>query len=125
MPTIALHEILFQRIREKLPASEQLVDIVAGLLHVSNDSAYRRIRGETGLILEEAAVLCNHFKISLDDLMQAKPSTITFHYKKIDNAGYSFEKYLSDILGNLKMAGDGEIIYLTKDIPIFYNFYYK
>ena len=118
-------EYLFQRIREKLPPGESLVDVVAGLLFISSDSAYRRIRGETGLVLEEAAILCEHFSISLDSLLGSGSNTITFQYKSLSNADYSFESYLSDILQNLKRAASGEIIYLTKDIPLFYNFLYK
>lgn len=124
MPEL-IQEYLFRRIREKLLPTDSLVDVVAALLFVSNDSAYRRIRGETGLVLEEARILCDHFHISLDALLRSKPNTITFSYNRIDNAGYNFEQYLLDIKTNLQLAGDGEIIYLTKDIPVFYNFLFR
>jgi hypothetical protein len=37
----------FKHIKSILPAHLSLVDAVADVLEVSNDSAYRRIRGET------------------------------------------------------------------------------
>ena len=49
MSALNIQNYLFQRIRERLPVDASLADIVAGLLYVSNDSAYRRIRGETPL----------------------------------------------------------------------------
>ena len=54
MATITAQDFLFQRIKEMLPQDVSLVDAVSDLLHVSGDSAYRRIRGETPLVLEEA-----------------------------------------------------------------------
>ena len=41
----SIQEYLFRRIRENLSVEDSLADVVAELLHVSNDSAYRRIRG--------------------------------------------------------------------------------
>jgi len=52
MPDYQSQEFLFQRIKELLPPHAPLVDSVANILHVSSDSAYRRIRGETPLVLD-------------------------------------------------------------------------
>lgn len=122
-----LQEYLFQRIREKLPSNESLADVIGEKLFVSTDSAYRRIRGETPLILEEARTLCEAFSISLDELIGAKQNSISFRFTQLNNSNYSFKNYLQEILENLKMvssAGEKELIYLSKDIPIFYNFLY-
>src|SRR4051812_12477307 len=67
-----LQEYLFQRVKEKLPATTSLADAVAETLFISNDSAYRRIRGETPLVLEEARTLCNRFSISFDEVLHSK-----------------------------------------------------
>ena len=47
MPEFQSQEFLFHRIKELLPPHASLVDTVAEILHISSDSAYRRIRGET------------------------------------------------------------------------------
>jgi hypothetical protein len=122
-----IQDFLFQRIREKLRPGDSLADVVAGLLFVSNDSAYRRIRGETPLVLEEAKTLCDTFGLSLDQLLQSKPDSILLNYTEVASNRQSFHHYLEGILSNLKMmatASSREIIYLTKDIPVFYNFLY-
>ena len=54
-------KILFDKIREKLPSENSLVLELADLLDVSTDSAYRRIRGQTKLSLEEAVLLVRKF----------------------------------------------------------------
>jgi len=124
MSTILLQEEVFRKIREKLPPGQALVDTVAELLFISQDSAYRRIRGETGLVLEEARTLCSHFGLSIDDILGYDQNRVSFHYSRIDNSEQPFVQYLSGIHKNLEAAeaGRAEITYLTKDMPLFYNF---
>jgi hypothetical protein len=123
-----IQDYLFRMIREKLPPNTSIADVIAETLFVSIDSAYRRIRGETPLVLEEAKILCDKFSISLDDTLNARKNTVSVMFTQVDNQHYSFEKYLLDILQNLQLAQGfqkSEIIYLTKDVPVFYNFFFK
>ena len=128
MPSNQAQEFLFQRIKEKLPPSASLTDIVSEVLHVSSDSAYRRIRNETPLVLQEAKQLCEHFQLSLDQILSLKSNSVLFENIRINNQQYSYEKYLSDIIGLTKQINSfkqKEIIYLTKDVPLFHSFYFK
>jgi hypothetical protein len=121
----SIQEYLFRRIKEKLPAEGSLADVVADLLHVSNNSAYRRIRGETPLVLEEAKILSEAFNLSLDQALNIKENSVSFTAFNLNNENYSFKSYLKDILHNLKLVASfeqKEIIYLTKDFSIFHNF---
>ncbi|HTM92539.1 MAG TPA: helix-turn-helix domain-containing protein [Flavisolibacter sp.] len=123
-----VQEYLFRRIKAKLPAEASLADVIADLLHVSNDSAYRRIRGETPLVLEEAKILCEAFGLSLDETLNHKENSVSFTAFNLNNEHYSFKSYLKDILQNLKLVASfdqKEIIYLTKDFSIFHNFLHK
>jgi hypothetical protein len=125
MATTTAQDYLFQRIKEMLPAHISMVDAISEILHVSNDSAYRRIRGETPLVLEEAKDLCDHFHLSLDQLLNLKSGFTLFQTERIHYKNYTFETYLNGILQQMKQVGNfmrKEIIYLTKDIPIFHNF---
>ena len=128
MPDYQSQEFLFQRIKELLPPHASLVDMVAETLHISSDSAYRRIRGETPLVLDEARVLCQHFKISLDQLLNVKEGSTLFQNVRIDLKNYSYEKYLTDLVKQVKYINSfihKEVIYLTKDMALFHNFYYQ
>ena len=60
--------LLFQYIKDLLPPQLSVVDEIAGVLEISTDSAYRRIRSEKPIDLEEIQKLCGHFKISMDQL---------------------------------------------------------
>ncbi len=128
MTTTTAQEFLFQRIKEMLPSHVSMVDAISEILHVSSDSAYRRIRGETPLVLEEAKQLCDHFKLSLDALLHIKGGSTLFQNTRINLEHYKYEKYLKDLITQVQHIGgylSKEIIYLTKDVPIFHNFYYS
>ncbi|NJO24731.1 MAG: hypothetical protein HC867_01510 [Bacteroidia bacterium] len=128
MSTYQSQEFLFQRIKELLPPHISLVDKVAEILHISSDSAYRRIRGETPLVLDEARDICHHFKLSLDHILNVQGGSTLFQNFRIDLKNYSYEKYLTDLIRQVEYVGGfihKEIIYLTKDMPLFHNFYYQ
>ena len=117
-------DYLFQRIREMIPQHISLVDAVSEILNVSNDSAYRRIRGETLLVLEEAHRLCKHFQLSLDQSLNLKNNSTLFQTNYINSSHYTFENYLKDLYNQLKQV-EGfihkEIFFLIKDLHIFAN----
>lgn len=117
-------DFLFQRIREIIPQHISLVDAISDILNVSNDSAYRRIRGETPLVLEEAYRLCNHFQLSLDQSLNVKNNSTLFQTNYINSSYYTFENYLNDLYQQVKHI-EGfihkEIFFLTKDLHIFAN----
>lgn len=118
-------DFLFQRIKELLPADISLVDSISEILNLSTDSAYRRIRGETPLVLDEAKLLCEHFKISLDQLLGIRSGFTLFQTERVHYQNFSFEKYLGSILAQLQQLQGyikKEIIYLSKDLPFFHNF---
>jgi hypothetical protein len=127
MNTPASQDFLFQRIKETLPSHVSLVDAVSEILHVSSDSAYRRIRGETPLVLEEAKILCDHYHLSLDTILHIKSGSTLFQNIRINADHYRYDRYLTDLISQLKHIGgfiQKEIIYQTKDVPIFHNFYF-
>jgi hypothetical protein len=123
-----IQEYLFQRVKEKLPPDTCLADVISDCLYISQDSAYRRIRGETPLILEEAKILCDKFHISLDHLLQAQPNTVVFHSMEVQGREDSFLQFLStlyDTLKELAKAKDKQIIYLSKELILFHHFYFR
>lgn len=128
MTTITAQDFLFQRIKALLPPNQTIVDAISELLNISTDSAYRRIRGETLLVLDEVSILCNHFSFSMDQLLNLKTNSVLFQNIRVDTNNYSYEQYLQELVQLMQQADNflnKEIIYLTKDIPIFHNFYFS
>ena len=128
MPSYQSQEFLFQRIKEILPPHVSLVDVVAEILHISSDSSYRRIRGETPVVLDEAKELCNHYKLSLDHILNVKTGSTLFQSVRVNTHNYNYEMYMMELKKLVQYIGSflhKEIIYRSKDMPVFHNFYYK
>lgn len=118
---------LFEKIREVLPKNMILVDVVAGILDISTDSAYRRIRTETALSIDEAKLLTQHFSLSLDNIAAIDTDSLLFNHRPFIQTIEDVEQYLSTTLDQLMLIqsqNDSKIIYSAKDIPIFYFFRY-
>jgi hypothetical protein len=118
-----IQQLFFNHIRSKLPAHLSFVDEVAELLNISNDSAYRRIRGDKPLGLDEVQVLCNKYHISLDQLLQLNANTVIFSYDKVDHLSFGFNKYLEFVSQNVDFFGKLQnpmMYYHSKDLSIFH-----
>jgi len=123
MDFIQSQQSFFNHIKSKLSPHLSMVDEIAGLLNISNDSAYRRIRGEKPIGLDEIQKLCRHYKISLDQLLQLDSDTVIFSTNLKDQGNSSLNKYLEGILANLvhiKSLPDSQFYCFNKDIPMFY-----
>lgn len=125
MPELSTQQRLFQFIKENHSGNIALVDDVADVLGISTDSAYRRIRCEKPISLDELQLLCKHFNVSMDLLLNMNSKTVIFDVEKVDGQLNSFEKYLEGILHQLQHLQQferKELYYVTKDIPIFHFF---
>ena len=113
----------FDLVRHRLASHESLVTNVADLLEISQDSAYRRIRGEKPISIEELKVLSKHYKISIDNLLHLKTSNYIFRDNSIEKENYDFNDHLDFHIKNMiqiKTAGSAEIIFYSRDTTIFY-----
>lgn len=123
MDKLEAQQVFFNHIKSKLPAHLSLVDEVAELLDISNDSAYRRIRAEKPISFDEIQKLCNHYKVSLDQLLKINTETVIFSGNIVDKDNFNLNSYLHDVyvnLGRIQSLPDREFYYFNKDIPIFH-----
>ena len=117
-------------VKKHVRTNLSFADELAEALSVSRDSAYRRIRGETILSLNEVKTLVAHFKVPIDALLASKTQALTFQHQAVDHAQFTFSHWLQSILDKLGIIGafpesDKELIYYAKDIPIFYYFTFR
>jgi hypothetical protein len=100
---------------------------IAELLEISYDSAYRRIRGEKELSLEELVRLGANFDISVDSLLNLQDNNVVFRHYSLDSSRFRIREWLSIIekdIWRIHQAKDKEIIYAAKDPPIFHYFHF-
>lgn len=116
---------LFQHIKTLLPSHVSLVDEVADLLDISNDSAYRRIRGEKPLTLDESYKLASHFKISLDQLFLLSKDAFIFTGRTTNNSDFKYEDWLQSVVQHVQYFlsfNPCHLFYLAKEIPFYYYY---
>ncbi len=122
----SIQSSFLEQVKNRLPSNLSFVDELAEILNISRDSAYRRIRGETVLSLDEVKKICNQYGVSLDSLLSPSGQMVSFQLRGWDD-DFSFETFLKSILDNLEMISgfpDKQLIYNTKDLPLFHFFQY-
>ncbi len=98
MESIELQRTFFEFLKNRISGNLSPVDEIADLLNISNDSAYRRIRGEKELSLSELKTLCNHFGISVDHLLGIESGTFLFRGRLVDGQQTGIREYLTNML---------------------------
>ena len=114
---------LFQRIRNQIPDHVSLVDDIAELLEISNDSAYRRIRGKKPLSLHEVQKLYQRYRISIDDLAESSIDTITFKSNLLEEGSFSFKDWLENLFSytaSTSREDQSEIMFILNELNIFH-----
>lgn len=120
-----VQSLFLKQLMEKLPSNLSFAEELAEVLHISRDSAYRRIRGETVLSLEEVKTICSHYNLTLDSLLAPTKDQISFHHRVINETDFTFAHWLKSIVGNLEMIRQfpqKQLVYCAKDVPIFHYF---
>lgn len=121
-----IQDHFINRMKQVLPPGVGLAEEMADLLDVSIDSAYRRIRGETELTLDEIYKITKKYAISVDEVFSNRSDTVTFAYTKLTDSAANFEAYLGRLTGHLKNIGKFEnkkIYYVAEETPLFYSFF--
>lgn len=118
-------EQFLRKIQDLLPGNTSLVNELSDVLDISTDSAYRRMRGETYLVIDEILLLCNHFNVSFDSLNPAHEGVVSFRYSKMEPHRDSLIEYLTGLLKDIEVirnAPAGRITYACEDIPVFHHY---
>jgi hypothetical protein len=125
MDTKDLQKRFFNQIKSAIDPRISLVDDVADLLQISNDSAYRRIRGEKSLDLNELELLARRYNISIDALTGNEENTFVFRGSLIDGEKTGLNEYLQRMLHVVENARNspGKKFFLeAKDILPLHHF---
>jgi|SRR6185503_7478643 len=123
MESTELQQQLFTHLKKNIPPHLSLVDELCDLLDLGSDSVYRRIRGEKPLTLAELKKICEHYHVSIDQLLQLQNESAFFDAPGINSTPENFSDYLKEILikfRHLNTFKKKEIRYFCKDIPIWY-----
>lgn len=118
-----LQQQIFNSIREKLPSHISLADELQDLLKLSADSVYRRIRGEKTISLPELKKICEHFHLSLDEMLNLTNDSVLFNAPGLTKQTVDFKEYLLAMREQFRYFNsfpEKKMHYLCKDLPFWY-----
>ena len=121
---IGIQTLFFDSIRQRLPRHISLVNELSEVLGISYDSAYRRLRGDKKLSIEEMRMLSRKYRISIDSLFGESNADVMFHpFVMKGNDG--FEEWLKLRILEVQKVKESmvsEVIMVARDLPIYYFF---
>lgn len=121
-----IQQKFFEKLKQVIPSNISFATEIAEVLEISTDGAYRRMRGESILSMDELMKLCKHYQIPPDVFVSSEDTaTAAFHYRKMIHDENGFSDYLKNILSDLlkiKAANPKQIIYASGDLPLFIQF---
>lgn len=123
-----MQSVFIQKLREVIPPNLALADEMADILEISNDSAYRRIRCETEVSIDEVYKLANKYKLSLDGIFSNLNDTVTFTYTSLIDSQDHLDRYLSRLFGHVQLVNsypEKKNFYVADTFPLFYSFFSK
>lgn len=131
---IQIQIAFLERVRKKIPATNSIVEELSDLLSLSQDSVYRRLRGQTLLSLDESFKIAHTYQVSLDDLsleqiqeFDISNQKIVFSYHSQMYEELDIKLHLQAIFDDFERAqyfSTRKMINSAVDIPIFYYFNY-
>lgn len=126
MKTQVQHQVKFIALLKSLvPAQVNLARDLMDLLDISQDGAYRRLRCETAISLDETVKICLHYSIPLEALNNEVPDVVTFQFNALNDKPETFQAYLINLGQHLKAFKKHESVhihYAAEDVPVFYHF---
>jgi hypothetical protein len=125
-----LQEIIFERIKKEVPSQISIVNTISELFNISTDAAYRRIRGEKRMDIDELNILCQNYNISIDTIFGLQSdNNVIFCYKPLDLSNFEvyvqYTKGLAHTFELMKNAKEKEILFAAIDIPVFHFLRFK
>jgi len=115
----------FENLKLSVPKNVSIANDIAEVLGISQDGAYRRMRGESVLSMDEMVKLCRHYRISSDFHALADDSNATFRFQKMFSDENGVDNYIKNILADLLKIKDSHpkhIVYVAADMPLFIQF---
>lgn len=111
---------LIQQCKER--SNGNLAAEMSELLGVNLDAAYRRMRGDTALTLDEIKKICLKYNISFDSIINYSGSVVPFQFNAMFNEEFSILNYLraiSEQLAVMAQIENSKIVLTAMDLPYF------
>lgn len=124
MKNILLSDKLIAAIQDYMPVNQKSVPFLMDILDISRESAYRRVRGDIPLTLEEAAIISAKLGLSLDELVGQNNKERAFFDLNVSKTPEATETYsqiinnINNIYEKIRKAKSSEVIIANNRVSI-------
>lgn len=129
MNDTSIKATLSEAITKAVPEGSNPASVVAKILNIGKESAYRRLRGSINFSFKEIATLANHLGISLDILFGLIQQEDALFKLRLLNEGHSIDIYMSklaeytSILHNITSTSNNVVFRLAQNSLSLYNIF--
>lgn len=120
-----IQQRIFNSIKLQLSKGDKLSHILQEKLFISQDAAYRRLRGDVPLTIYETKTLCEAYNLSFDDYGDLQKGRVQFTYNPLVSIDMNYKSYLTglrDGLAQVRQLDDVHMLMSINDTPLFQVF---
>lgn len=124
---MALLENLVEELHRKVGNQKGLVKELKEVLDISQDSIYRRLRGDSEFTLDEVAKLAAHYGFSVDALIFKDAPATVFKFNTLYENREAFPRYLTHIADQMHALrkANGSLTFIASELPISQSFLHE
>jgi hypothetical protein len=119
---------LLGELAEREPDAKTRKALLAQLLHISPNAAYKKLQGLSTFSVDDLARVASHFGISLDAFVLQQQGYITARYPPLleeQTDAYAFMKSLCNYVAHALSLPNPRLWYATAEIPVFHYLYFR
>lgn len=125
----SVHDELISILKLRIQEGKNPVNLLMEFLPISKEAAYRRLRGEIQLTLDEAVILAKKLEVSLDNLIPNNREDKYIFHISLFTLNHSMDKYcqtLTDIINfRLRIKSDPNCLAYIVGKTLSPAFYFK
>ena len=121
-----LQTAIFESIIKQFSKKATAVQAISELLSLQQNAVYRRMRGDSPLLIDELELLANHFQLSIDDLLYRSSDKVLFAYPALLAGPKDFAAYLNNLAAQIAVLPsiNGFLKYSSAEMPIYHYCFY-
>lgn len=115
---------LVDELRNKVESKGELVHELVELLDISQDSVYRRLRGDSEFTLTEIYKMSNRYNLSMDSILNRNITSTSFRFNKLYEHSDAFIPYIASLTRQMELLSKakGKLNFVASELPISQSF---
>jgi BetR domain len=119
-----VHNRLVSELNKKAVNKGKLVHELVELLDISQDSVYRRLRGDSEFTLSEIYLMSNEYGLAMDSILNANITSTSFRFNRLYEQTDAFIPYMISLTKQMELlaASKGSLSFIASELPISQSF---